>query len=62
MLKKYRIKILAIVLNKKVSEQPNGMNNYAEIKSLIKIPLIQILNKKYDNKREFNKLVKLITY
>ena len=62
MLKKYRIKILAIVLNKKVSEQPNGMNNYVEIKSLIKIPLIQILNKKYDNKREFKKLVKLISH
>jgi len=60
MLQKYKIKVLAIVLNRKVSSQPDGMNNYQEIKSLIKVPLIQILNKKEDNDREFKKLIKII--
>ena len=60
MLKKYKIKVLAIVLNRKVSSQPDGMNNYQEIKSLTKVPLIQILNKKEDNDREFKKLIKII--
>jgi len=60
MLQKYKIKVLAIVLNRKVSSQPEGMNNYQEIKSLTKVPLIQILNKKEDNDREFKKLIKII--
>ena len=60
MLEKYKIKVLAIVLNRKVSSQPDGMNNYQEIKSLTKVPLIQILNKKEDNDREFKKLIKII--
>ena len=60
MLQKYKIKVLAIVLNRKVSSQPDGMNNYQEIKSLTKVPLIQILNKKEDNDREFKKLIKII--
>jgi len=60
MLQKYKIRVLAIVLNRKVSSQPDGMNNYQEIKSLIKVPLIQILNKKEDNDREFKKLIKII--
>ena len=49
MLNKYKIKILAIVLNKKINKQPEGMNNYKEIKNLTKVPLIQILNNKHDN-------------
>ena len=60
MLQKYKIKVLAIVLNRKVSSQPDGMNNYQEIKSLTRVPLIQILNKKEDNDREFKKLIKII--
>lgn len=60
MILKYKIKVLAIVLNRKVSSQPDGMNNYQEIKSLTKVPLIQILNKKEDNDREFKKLIKII--
>ena len=60
MLQKYKIRVLAIVLNRKVSSQPDGMNNYQEIKSLTKVPLIQILNKKEDNDREFKKLIKII--
>ena len=60
MLQKYKIRVLAIVLNRKVSSQPDGMNNYQEIKSLTKVPLIQILNKKENNDREFKKLIKII--
>ena len=60
MLQKYKIKVSAIVLNRKVSSQPDGMNNYQEIKSQTKVPLIQILNKKEDNDREFKKLIKII--
>ena len=60
MLEKYKIKVLAIVLNRKVRSQPDGMNNYKEIQSLTKIPLIQILNKKENNDREFKKLIKII--
>ena len=37
-----------------------GMDNYKEIKSLCKTPLIQILNKQHNNQKEFNKLIKLI--
>ena len=61
MLTKYKIKLLAIVLNRKANGQPIGMNNYKEIKSLCKTPLIQILNKQHNNQKEFNKLIKLIT-
>ncbi len=61
MLNKYKIKLLAIVLNRKANSQPLGMDNYKEIKTLCKTPLIQILNKKHHNQREFNKLIKLIT-
>jgi dethiobiotin synthetase len=60
MLTKYKIKLLAIVLNRKANGQPIGMNNYKEIKSLCKTPLIQILNKQHNNQKEFNKLIKLI--
>ena len=60
MLKKYRIKVLAIVLNRKSNNQPEGMNNYKEISGLTKIPLIQILNKRNNNQKEFNKIIKII--
>jgi len=60
MLTKYKIKLLAIVLNRKANCQPIGMDNYKEIKSLCKTPLIQILNKQHNNQKEFNKLIKLI--
>ena len=60
MLKKYKIKTIAIVLNRISMKQPRGMDNYNEIRSLTKIPLIQVMNKKNNNK-EFNKLIKLIT-
>ena len=60
MLKKYRIKVLAIVLNRKSNNQPEGMNNYKEISGLTKIPLIQILNKLNNNQKEFNKIIKII--
>ena len=61
MLTKYKIKLIAIVLNRKANSQPLGMDNYKEIKSLCKTPLIQILNKQQNNQKEFNKLIKLIT-
>lgn len=61
MLTKYKIKLIAIVLNRKANSQPLGMDNYKEIKSLCKTPLIQILNKQHNNQKEFNKLIKLIT-
>ena len=60
MLTKYKIKLIAIVLNRKANSQPLGMDNYKEIKSLCKTPLIQILNKQHNNQKEFNKLIKLI--
>ena len=60
MLTKYKIKLLAIILNRKANSQPLGMDNYKEIKSLCKTPLIQILNKQHNNQKEFNKLIKLI--
>ena len=60
-LQKYRIKVLAIVLNRKSNKQPEGMNNYKEIKALTKIPLVQILNKRNNNQKEFNKIIKIIT-
>ena len=59
-LQKYRIKVLAIVLNRKSNKQPEGMNNHKEIKALTKIPLIQILNKRNNNQKEFNKIIKII--
>ena len=61
MLKKYKIKIIAIVLNRISMIQPHGMDNYNEIRSLTKIPLIQVMNRKENNQKEFNKLIKLIT-
>ena len=41
--------------------QPRGMDNYNEIRTFTKIPLIQVMNRKENNQKEFNKLIKLIT-
>ena len=59
-LKQYKIKVLAVILNRIDKVQPMGMNNYKEIEALVKTPLVQILNKSRDNQKEFTKLIKLI--
>ena len=61
LLKKYKISVLAIILNKINSLQPNGMDNHKDMKSLTKIPLIQIVNTKTKNFKEFSKLLKIIS-
>ena len=61
LLKKYKISVLAIILNKINSLQPNGMDNHKDMKSLTKIPLIQIGNTKTKNFKEFSKLLKIIS-
>jgi dethiobiotin synthetase len=61
LLKKYKISVLAIILNKINSLQPNGMDNHKDMKSLTKIPLIQIGNIKTKNFKEFSKLLKIIS-
>jgi len=60
-LRQYKIKVIAVILNRIDRIQPTGMNNYKEIGTLIKTPLIQILNKSKNNQKEFKKLIKLIT-
>ena len=60
-LRQYKIKVLAVILNRIDKVQPTGMNNYKEIGALVKTPLIQILNKGRNNQKEFKKLIKLIT-
>ena len=59
-LKQYKIKVLAVILNRIDKVQPMGMNNYKEIEALVKTPLVQILNKSRNNQKEFTKLIKLI--
>ncbi len=59
-LKQYKIKVLAVILNRIDKVQPMGMNNYKEIEALVKSPLVQILNKSRNNQKEFTKLIKLI--
>ena len=61
LLKKYKISVLAIILNKINNLQPNGMDNYKDMKSLTKIPLIKINNTKTKNYKEFLKLLKIIS-
>jgi dethiobiotin synthetase len=61
LLKKYKISVLAIILNKINNLQPNGMDNHKDMKSLTKIPLIQIGNTKTKNFKEFSKLLKIIS-
>ena len=58
-LKQYKIKVLAVILNRIDKVQP-GMNNYEEIEALVKTPLVQILNKSRNNQKEFTKLIRLI--
>lgn len=59
-LKQYKIKVLAVILNRIDKVQPMGMNNYKEIEALVKTPLVQILNKSRNNQKEFTKLIRLI--
>jgi dethiobiotin synthetase len=59
-LKQYKIKVLAVILNRIDKVQPTGMNNYEEIEALVKTPLVQILNKSRNNQKEFTKLIRLI--
>ena len=59
-LKQYKIKVLAVILNRIDKVQPMGMNNYKEIGALVKTPLVQILNKSRNNQKEFTKLIRLI--
>ena len=61
LLKKYKISVLAIILNKINNLQPNGMDNYKDMKSLTAIPLIKINNTKTKNYKEFLKLLKIIS-
>ena len=61
LLLKHKISVLAIILNKMNNIQPNGMDNYKDIKSLTKIPLLQIYNTKTKNHKEFLKLLKIIS-
>ena len=61
-IKKYKIKILGIVLNKIHSKQPIGMNNYCELKGFTKIPVIQITNNNQKNKNSYKKIMQIIMY
>ena len=61
LLLKHKIPVLAIILNKINNIQPNQMDNYKDIKSLTKVPLIKIHNTKTKNHKEFLKLLKIIS-
>lgn len=58
-LKKYRIPLLAIVLNRLEQSQPAGMNNKIELTEYIKYPIIQFI-KGEDNALQLRKLVKIL--
>ena len=61
MLKKYKIGVIAIILNRIILKQPVGMNNILEIKSYTTIPIIQMLNyKNYSNVKPLNSVFKLL--
>jgi dethiobiotin synthetase len=59
-IKKYKIKILCIVLNKIHNKQPLGMNNYYELKDFTKVPIIQITNNHQKNKNSYKKIMQII--
>ena len=61
-IKKYKLTLLAIILNKIENKQPIGMNNYQELSSMIKKPIIQINNKKSSNEKSFEKILKVINF
>ena len=61
-IKKYKLTLLAIILNKIENKQPIGMNNYKELSSMIKKPIIQINNKKSSNEKSFEKILKVINF
>ena len=58
-LRKYRIPLLAIVLNRIEKSQPDGMNNKLELNEYIKYPIIQII-KGEDNSLPLKRLVKIL--
>jgi len=61
MLKKYKIGVIAIILNRIISKQPVGMNNLLEIKTYTTIPIIQIQNyKNHSNSKSLNSVFKLL--
>ena len=61
MLKKYKIGVIAIILNRIILKQPVGMNNLLEIRSYTTIPIIQMLNyKNYSNVKPLNSVFKLL--
>ena len=60
-LKKYKIGVIAIILNRIILKQPVGMNNLLEIKTHTAIPIIQMLNyKNYSNAKSLNLVFKLL--
>ena len=61
-LRKYKIKVTAIILNKIKNQQPIGMNNFQELSTLTKIPIILIKNKRYSNEKAFKKILKIIDF
>ena len=61
MLKKYKIGVIAIILNRIILKQPVGMNNLLEIRSYTTIPIIQMLNyKNYSNVKPLSSVFKLL--
>jgi len=59
-IKKYKIKILCIVLNKIKNTQPKGMDNYNELKGFTKIPIIKTTNNDQKNKNSYKKIMQII--
>ncbi|MFL2559725.1 MAG: dethiobiotin synthase [Gammaproteobacteria bacterium] len=60
-LKKYKIGVIAIILNRIILKQPVGMNNLLEIKTHTAIPIIQMLNyKNYSNAKSLSLIFKLL--
>lgn len=61
MLKKYKIGVIAIILNRIILKQPVGMNNLLEIRTYTTIPIIQMLNyKNYSNVKPLSSVFKLL--
>ena len=60
-LKKYKIGVIAIILNRIILKQPVGMNNLLEIRTYTTIPIIQMLNyKNYSNVKPLSSVFKLL--
>ena len=59
--KNRKIKLVGIILNRKITVIPKGMDNLGEIKSYTNIPIFQTYNYKIkSNKKIFAKLFNLI--